>query len=337
MNESSESTVHARSRAARLVPILVAVAVAAFLIYGLYLANRTVLAPLQGQIDGRYIDVSPKILGRVARLQVHEGDEVQSGAPLVLLDSPEVEAKASEARSELAAATARQQLVDEGSRREVIRTAQAAWERSVSGAKLAEVTFKRVNALYQQGLVSQQKNDEVETQYHAAVDAVNEARAQYEMASNGFRSQERAAAAALTRGAGFHVNEIDALAADISLKAPIAAEVDKVILQQGELAPPGFPIMTLVNLDDVWAVFNMRETELASVKIGTQINGKVPALGGRVVKFSVYYISPKGEYATWRATRQSSGYDVKTFEVRARPVDKIQGLRPGMSVLVDRS
>jgi len=141
----------------------------------------------------------------------------------------------------------------------------------------------------------------------------------------------------LSRGAGAAVQEVGALAADISLTSPISAEVDKVVLHQGELTPPGFPIMTLVNLDDVWVVFNLRENELAQIKIGTQITGRVPALGGRTITFSVYYISPRGEYATWRATRQSSGYDIKTFEVRARPADKVTGLRPGMSVLVDRS
>jgi HlyD family secretion protein len=337
MNESNVSAVKQRSPAARLLPILAVLAVAVFLIYGLYLANRPVIAPLQGQIDARYIDVSPKILGRIAKLQVREGDEVQPGTPLVLLDSPEVEAKVSQAQSALDVATARQQLVDAGMRREEVRTAQAVWLRAVSDAKLKETTFKRMSALHQQGLTSQQQNDEIETAYHAATDAAQAARAQYELTVNGFRREERVAAAAMTRGAGAAVEEIDALAADITLKSPISAEVDKVVLWQGELAPPGFPILTLVNLDDVWAVFNMRENELAAVKIGTQIAGKVPALGGRSVNFSVYYISPKGEYATWRATRQSSGYDVKTFEVRARPIEKIQGLRPGMSVLVDRS
>ncbi len=139
------------------------------------------------------------------------------------------------------------------------------------------------------------------------------------------------------RGAGAGVQEVQALAADTALKSPISGEVDKVVLHRGELAPTGFPIMSLVNLDDVWAVFNLRENELTAIKIGTQITGKVPALGDRPVTFSVYYISPKGEYATWRATRQSSGYDIKTFEIRARPVEKVNGLRPGMSVLVDRN
>jgi HlyD family secretion protein len=331
MNESQVSI------AKRVLGALAVVGVIAFIVYGLYLANKPVVAPLQGQIDGRYIDISPKIVGRIATLHVREGDEVKTGALLVTLDSPEVQAKVSQAEAARGAAAAKQQLLDVGMRQEEVRTARANWERSVSAANLAEVSFKRINALYKDGLVSQQRNDEVDTAYRSALDAVNAARAQYDLTLNGFRKEDRLAAAEVTRGAGAAVQEVGALAADISLKSPISAEVDKVVLHQGELAPPGFPIISLVNLDDVWAVFNLREDELAAVKIDTRITGKVPALGNRVVTFSVYYISPKGEYATWRATRQSSGYDIKTFEVRARPVEKTDGLRPGMSVLVDRS
>ncbi len=321
----------------RVVGALVVLGVIAFIVYGLYLANRPVVAPLQGQIDGRYIDISPKIVGRIAKLHVREGDAVKPGDMLVTLDSPEVQAKVSQAEAARGAAAARQQLLDVGTRQEDVRVARANWERSVSAATLAETTFKRINALYKDGLVSQQRNDEVDTAYRSALDGANAARAQYDLTLNGFRKEERAAAADVTRGAGAAVQEVAALAADISLKSPISAEVDKVVLHQGELAPPGFPIISLVNLDDVWAVFNLRENELAAVKIDTRITGKVPALGDRVVTFAVYYISPKGEYATWRATRQSSGYDIKTFEVRARPVEKADGLRPGLSVLVDRS
>jgi HlyD family secretion protein len=321
----------------RALGALVVLGVIAFIVYGLYLANKPVVAPLQGQIDGRYIDISPKIVGRIAQLHVREGDAVKAGDLLVTLDSPEVRAKVSQAEAAQAAAAAKQKLLDSGVREEDVRTARANWERSVSAANLAETTFKRINALYKDGLVSQQRNDEVETAYRTSLDAVNAARAQYDVTLNGFRKEERVAAAEVTRGAGAAVQEVGALAADISLKSPISAEVDKIVLHQGELAPPGFPIISLVNLDDVWVVFNMREDELASTKIGTQIAGRIPALGGRTVSFTVYYISPKGEYATWRATRQSSGYDIKTFEVRARSGEKIEGLRPGMSVLVDRS
>ena len=321
----------------RVVGAIVVLGIIAFIIYGLYLANRPVVAPLQGQIDGRYIDISPKIVGRIATLHVREGDEVKPGQLLVTLDSPEVVAKVSQAEAARGAAAAKQELLDVGVRQEEVRTARANWERAVSAADLAETTYKRIDALYKDGLVSQQRDDEVKTAYRSAQDAVNAARAQYDLTLNGFRKEERAAAADVTRGAGAAVQEVAALAADISLKSPISAEVDKVVLHEGELAPPGFPIMSLVNLDDVWAVFNLREDELAAIKIDTRITGKVPALDNRVVTFSVYYISPKGEYATWRATRQSSGYDIKTFEVRARPLEKVEGLRPGMSVLVDRS
>ena len=155
-------------------------------------------------------------------------------------------------------------------RQEDVRIARANWERAVSAANLAETTYKRINALYKDGLVSQQRNDEVETAYRSALDAANAARAQYDLTLNGFRKEERAAAADVTRGAGAAVQEVAALAADISLKSPISAEVDKVVLHQGELAPPGFPIISLVNLDDVWAVFNLREDELAAIKIDTQ-------------------------------------------------------------------
>ena len=177
----------------------------------------------------------------------------------------------------------------------------------------------------------------METSYRTAEDSAAAARARYDLSLNGFRLEEREAAAAQARGAAASVDEISAQAADVYLKSPLSAEVDKIILHVGELAPPGFPIVTLVNLDDSWAVFNLREDELRDIRIGSEITGSIPALGDRVAKFSVYYVSPKGEYATWRATRQSSGYDIKTFEVRARPKEKIAGLRPGMSVLVARS
>lgn len=325
------------STAKRMLGPLAVLGVIAFIVYGLYLANRPVVAPLQGQIDGRYIDISPKIIGRIAKLNVREGDAVKPGDLLLTLDSPEVQAKVSQAEAVHAAAAAKQQLVDVGVRQEEVRTARANWEHALSAANLAETSYRRINALYKDGLVSQQRNDEVETAYRSSLDVVKAARAQYDLTLNGFRKEERVAAAEVTRGARAAVQEVGALAADISLKSPISAEVDKVVLHQGELAPPGFPIITLVNLDDVWAVFNLREDELAAIKIDSRIRGTVPALGNRVVNFAVYYISPKGEYATWRATRQSSGYDIKTFEVRARPIEKVEGLRPGMSVLVDRS
>src|SRR4030095_290259 len=220
---------------------LIVLGVIAFIVYGLYLANKPVVAPLQGQIDGRYIDISPKIVGRIAKLHVREGDDVKPGAMLVTLDSPEVQAKMSQAKYAQGAAAAKQQLLDVGIRQEEIRVAAANWQRTVSSANLAEITYKRLNTLYKEGLVSQQRNDEAETAYRFATEPADAARAQYDLTLNGFRKEERVAAADITRGAGAAVEEIGALAADITLKSPIDAEVDKVVLHEGELASPGFP------------------------------------------------------------------------------------------------
>ncbi len=244
------------SKAKRIAVTLAIVAVIAFIVYGLYLANRPVWAPLQGQIDARYIDVSPKITGRIAKLHVREGQDVEPGALLVTLDSPETEARVNEAQASRAAAAARQELLDHGTRQEDVRAAKAEWERTASAARLAEVTFNRNNSLYKEGLISRQHNDEVETSYRSAADAEAASRARYDITLNGFRREDRTAAAAATRGAAAKVDEITASAVDMALKAPIPAEVDKVILHEGELASAGFPIVTLVNLSDIWAVFN---------------------------------------------------------------------------------
>jgi HlyD family secretion protein len=314
----------------------VLLALALFIGAGLFLAYREVPAPLQGQIDARTINVAPKITARITEHHVREGDAVTPGMVLVTLDSPEVRAKVLQAEAARTAADAQRDLVREGAREEEIRAAKAQWDKARTGAELAERTFRRIDALYQEGLLPLQRKDEAEANFRSAQDSAAAARAQYDTALAGARAQEKAAAAARVEQAAGSVAEINALAADQVLEAPLAAEVDKVVLHPGELAPAGFPILTLVDLNDIWAVFNVREDQFEGIAIGAELTGTVPALGGRTVRFKVFYISPKGDYATWRATRQSSGYDIRTFEVRARPAEAVEGLRPGMSVLVER-
>jgi HlyD family secretion protein len=179
-----------------------------------------------------------------------------------------------------------------------------------------------------------QRNDEAQTNHRVALETALAAKAQYDAALVGARPQEKLAADAVARQAAGGVAEVDAAASELILRAPLAAEVDKVVLHPGELAGAGFPILTLVDLADIWVVFNIREDDFAGIKIGAPLDGTVPALGNEPVRFLIDTISPRGDYATWRATRQSSGYDVRTFEVRARPQVPVEGLRPGMSVLV---
>lgn len=321
----------------RVFPILTLGAVMAFIAYGLWLANQPISVPLQGQFEASTINVTSKITARIAAQHAREGDAVSQGALLVTLDSPELRAKQTQAAAVRSAAQAKLSLVNAGARDEDIRAAEAAWRRATVASELADKTFKRLHALYLEKLISQQRNDEAEANLAAAQAAERAARAQYDAALHGARNQDKQAASALASQAAGQVAEVEAAAADTDLVAPLAAEVDKLILHVGELAPAGFPIMTLVDLKDCWATFNIREDDLAGIRVGSEFEGKVPALGGQRVTLKVYYISPKGDFATWRPTRLSGGYDVKTFEVRARPLAPVAGLRPGMSVLVSRA
>ena len=321
--------------AAGIGGFLILVGVLAFIGWGLWQAYHPASVPLQGQVEARTINIAPKISARIATLTVREGQAVKAGAVLVTLDSPEVRAKLAQAGAVQAAAEARRDLVDVGARAEDIRVAKAMWDKATAGAELAEKTYQRLNTLYKEGLVPLQRNDEAQTNYKAALETALAAKAQYDTALGGARPQEKQAAIAAARQAAGAVAEVDAAALELVLKSPLAAEVDKVVLQPGELAGAGFPILTLVDLADIWVVFNLREDDFAGIKIGAPLNGTVPALGNKPVRFVIDTISPRGDYATWRATRQSSGYDVRTFEVRARPQAAVEGLRPGMSVLVE--
>lgn len=318
------------------VSVLTVSALCAFIGYGMWLANKPVSVPLQGQFEANVINVSAKITARIAEQHVREGDSVELGKLLVTLDSPELRAKQAQVAAVSSAAQARLSLVKAGAREEDVRAAEAAWRRAVVAVDLADKTFKRLHSLFQEKLISQQRNDEAEANLNAAQAAERAARAQYDVALHGARNQDKEAAGAMASQAAGQVAEVAAAAADTRLVAPLAAEVDKLVLHVGELAPAGFPIMTLVDLKDTWATFNIREDDLAGLHVGGEFEGSVPALGGIKVKLKVYYISPKGDFATWRPTRLSGGYDVKTFEVRARPVAPVEGLRPGMSVLVAR-
>ena len=307
-----------------------------FVATGLWLAGRPVKAPLQGQFETDTINITAKISGRIESQAVREGDAVKQGALLVTLDSPELKAKQTQAEAGSSAAQAKLSLVNAGARAEDVQAAKAQWTRAAAATELAEKTYRRLHALFAENLISQQRNDEAETNWHVAQSAEQAARAQYEVALHGARSQEKEAADAIARQAAGVVAEVSAATTDTHLVAPLAGEVDKIILHPGELAPAGFPIMTLIDARNLWATFNIREDDFAGIRLGATLKGTVPALGNRPLTLKIDYISPKGDFAIWRPTRLSSGYDVRTFEVRARPSETVEGLRPGMSILVSR-
>ena len=315
---------------------VIGVGLIAFIGIGLWKAATPAQVPLQGQVDARTIEVAPKIPGRIEEVLVKEGDTVQAGAVMMKIGIPEISAKLGQVTAQEQAAQAKERLVEEGARKEKIREAKSMYESAVGALKLAKKTYARIDTLYKEGLVSAQKHDEAKAALDTAAGIAKAAQSVYEMAQTGAREDEKKAAEALARQAASGVAEVKSLASESELRAPRTGEVTRVVLHAGEVTPAGFPLVTLLDHSDKWVVFNIRENELSQIKIGTKLKAKVPALGLTDAAFTVYWINPRADYATWRSTRQSTGYDVRTFEVRARPDVEMRDLRPGMSVIVDR-
>lgn len=318
--------------------LLSAAAVACLLVLGVgfWMGTHPSEEPLYGVMQAKTVDVAAKVTGRVETLPVHEGDTVSAGQLLMTLDIPEVEAKLKEVEALKSAATARQSLVDEGARPQEIRAAKAQMQRAQAGQELAQKTFNRVHALYREGLISKQKHDEALAQKKSADELLAAAKEQYDIALTGARTQEKQAATALTAQATGGVEQVQSLVKEKNVTSPIASEISRIYVEIGEVAAAGLPLATLVDLSDQWAVFNIREDDMPKITKGAVLSAEIPALNAKNVQFKVYFINPRGDYATWRATRQSSGYDLRTFEVRARPVQPVSDLRPGMSVIVNR-
>lgn len=319
-----------------VVATLVTVGVIALLAFGLWLSFRPKPVLLEGEIEATEFDVAAKVPGRVESVAVKLGQTVARGTLLFTLESPELRAKLTQAEGARDAAGALRRKADAGARQEEIRAAEQQWLRAKAGSDLADVTLERVERLHRDGVVPRQRRDEAEAQARAMRAAAASAKAGHDLALAGAREEDRAAATAVAAQAGGAVSEVEAYLAETQIKAPHAGEVSSLLIDAGEIAPAGFPVITLIDLNDVWVVLQIREDLLAGIGMGTELKGQVPALGGREVTFKVDYIAALGAFATWRATSASAGFDLKTFELRARPTAPVAGLRPGMTIVIPR-
>ena len=273
--------------------------------------------------------------GRLAELKVREGDVLKAGDTVAVIAIPEIEAKLVQVKAQERAAQARENLANTGARVQEKDAARADWERAKAALTLASKTYERVDALYREGLIPAQRHDEATAQLAAARKVTEAAAAKLSAVDEGARVEDKTAAKALVDQARGGVSEVSSLASESIVKAPAAGEVTRIVMEEGEVAPAGFPLVLVTDLSDKWVVFNLREDELPGVEVGTVLKGFIPAVN-RTVDLKVNWINPRGEYAVWRATRQSTGYDLRTFEVRARPVEELPALRPGMTVIVER-
>lgn len=289
---------------------------------------------MQGTVEATSYKVSSKVPGRVDSLTVRRGQRVVRGQFLYGISSPEVLAKLTQAEAARSAATAMQEKVDAGARKQQIQQAYEMWQKSLAGLDLARKTYDRVKNLYEQGVVPAQKLDEAQASLQSMQTTSTAARAAYTMAVEGAQREDKQAAAALVEQAGGAVSEVESFVTETKQYAPVDGEVSSVISENGELVGTGFPVVTIVDLADAWAVFNVKETMLPKIRVGTRFDGYFPALD-TTLSLTVDYIAAEASYATWAATRTTGEFDVKTFEVHARPAQPVEGLKPGMTVVVD--
>lgn len=322
-----------KKNALRLVGLLIVIAIFGLLIFGLYKAYRPVPDEIQGMVDGDEIRIGAKVPGRLEALYAAEGADVKAGQLLGVLSSPELDAKAAGTRAQQAAAESQQAKADHGAQSQDIAASHAAWQAARANATLGAATQTRMQRLYAEGVISLQRRDEAAAAATATAQIAEAAHQQYLKVASGTRVEDKLGAAALNRQANAGVAEVSALQAELQIVAPQAGQIALRTAHVGEIVPPGWPVFTLINLQDLWVSFNVRENQFHGLRPGQNIVGRVPALNMQQIQFKVDYISPRGDFATWRAVRQSEGYDIKTFEVRARPATVIPGLRPGMSVL----
>ena len=322
-----------RSLVVGLIALIVIIVVLALI--GLFLLKPEPQI-IQGQAEATQVRVSGKLPGRVVEFMVEEGQHVLAGDTLVHIHSSLVEAKLSQAEAMETVAKAQNKKVDSGTRVELLNSAYDMWQQAQAGLTIAKKTYERMQSLYKKGVVSEQKRDEAEAAYKAMVATESAAKSQYEMAKAGAQAEDKAAAAAMVASAQGSVAEVESILSDSYLTAPTDGEISDIFPNVGELVSLGAPIMNVLKLDDMWVSFNVREDLLENLTMGAEVQAIIPALENKEVTLKVFYIRDMGSYAVWRATKVTGQYDAKTFQVKARPVEPVDNLRPGMSVLLKR-
>ncbi|MBV8650988.1 MAG: efflux RND transporter periplasmic adaptor subunit [Alphaproteobacteria bacterium] len=337
--ETATGTTERRPRAAagegKVHAIFVTVLIVAIVGLSLWYLTRPEPLLVQGAIDSTRSDIAARVDGRVAKIPVARGENVAAQAPLVEIDNPELVAKYQEAEAAKKVAEAELARIRVGTRQEIVAERKAGIDRAEANVVLAKQTFDRVKRLASDQYAPQAQLDQATDQLSVAQRSYDQAKLAYDEAVNGFTKEEHEIAEANVTKAAATVATLKSLVDQMVVVAPAATQVYRINVEDGEFVAPGVPLLSLVDLDDMWVRFDLREDLIKSLKVGDRIDVRIPALGDRKVTTEVKLIYSKGEYAGWRATRATGDFDLRTFQIRAYPVQKIEGLRPGMSVYAE--
>jgi HlyD family secretion protein len=330
--DGQEKNTRTATRAPSIVVGIVAAIVVALSVF--YLLRPEPLL-VQGEADATRLDIAARVDGRVKEIPVERGQNVPAGAVLVRIDNPETVAKHGQMKAAMAVAEAQLANVLAGTRAETIAARKAELERAQAALVLAQKTFDRTNTLTEQGNAPQARLDQVTDTLHESERAVDQARSAYDQAVNGYTKEERDIARTNVEKANADIQAVQSLIDQLLVYAPVASQVYQRNVEPGEYVSPGVPLVTLIDLADVWIHFDLREDLVKSLKVGDRFDVRIPALADRLVAVEVKLIATKGEYASWRATRASGDFDLRTFSIRAYPVQPVPELRPGMSAYLD--
>jgi HlyD family secretion protein len=319
----------------RIPSIVVAVVIAAVATLSIWYLVRGQPLLVQGEVDATRFDIAARVDGRVGDVPVVRGQNVDANAVLVRIDNPETLAKHKQAVAAKLVADAQLANIKVGTRSEVVAARKAALDRAQAGLVLAQKTYERVRQLAEQGNAPQARLDQATDSLHENERGVDQAKSAYEQAVNGYTREEREIAAANVGKALADITAVQSIIDQMVVYAPVASQVYQRNVEPGEYVSPGVPLVTLVDLNDLWVHFDLREDLVRTLKVGDRFDVRVPALGDRRITVEVKLIATRGEYASWRATRATGDFDLRTFSIRAYPVDKVPELRPGMSAYLD--
>jgi len=331
-HDRKDKSTHTTTHTPSIIVGIVAAAVAALSVF--YLLRPEPLL-VQGEVDATRLDIAARVDGRVKEIPVERGQNVLAKAVLVRIDNPETIAKFEQMRAAKAVAEAQLANILAGTRVEAIAARKAEMERAQAALVLAQKTFDRTHTLTEQGNAPQARLDQVTDALHESERAVDQAKSAYDQAVNGYTKEERAVARTNVEKANADIQSVQSIIDQLQIYAPVASQVYQRNVEPGEYVSPGVPLVTLINLADVWIHFDLREDLVKGLKVGDRFDVHIPALADRRVTVEVKLVATKGEYASWRATRATGDFDLRTFSIRAYPLRPVPELRPGMSAYLD--
>jgi len=317
--------------------VISTITIAIFVLIGIWFISKPKTIILQGRIEAKEIYLSSKLPTRLKSIEVKEGESVTKGQLLATLESPEIDAKELQALAAKDAANAQKNKAKNGARKEEINAYKSLYEKATAGANVMLKSYERIENLFKDGVVSEQKKDEAFAKKEAAINDQKAAYNKYQLALKGARSEDIEAASALVRRAEGALIELESYKSERYIISPINAEVLNFLPEEGELIGAGYPVAHLVDLSNSYAIVNVKETALFNFKKGSTFKATIPALKNKEITFEIYYVADLGDYATWNATKSTGDFDIRTFEIKASPVNPETELRPGMSLLIDYS